>query len=349
MAGAPIASAVGGYRPYLDGLRAICILFTIANHVAGVPWWVNGSVGVDIFFALSGWLITWLLLAERSRSGTIDLRAFYIRRIFRIVPLYLLVIGAYGVIATVAGGGGRATEFWRSAPYMLTFTMEYRPDAIGAMFQPAWTLGIEEKFYLAWPAILVVAGVRYRLALLAGVGAVGVLLTLFGVFPFVIRGYTGLGLGSAAALLLWHHPPLARHAERTSYAPLGYAGVLACYAGSVLVPHAWLWNVAIAAAAAVAIASSWMKPNQAIDRLLAMPWLAWLGTLTYTIYLVQSLVITIVEQAFERVGLPSEAIGIYAAAYAMCVVVAVPLHYGIERPLIERGRRLARRQLGTRD
>ncbi|KQN07349.1 acyltransferase family protein [Sphingomonas sp. Leaf25] len=343
MTGTPIATAVGGYRPYLDGLRSICILFTIANHVQGASWWVNGSVGVDIFFALSGWLITWLLLAERGRTGRIDLRAFYIRRAFRIVPLYLLILLLYGVIATRMGGGDRATEYWQSLPYMLTFTMEYRPDTIGSMFQPAWTLGIEEKFYLLWPATLVAAGLRYRLAWLAGLGGVTALFVTFGTSAFVIRGYVGLGLGSSAALLFWHCPRLTRHVAGAPYTLLGYLAVLCCYAGSLLQPHPWAWNVSIAAAATVAIAGSWLNPDQAVDRFLAMPWLAWLGTLTYAIYLIQSLAIAVVERLFERFGLIPEGIAVYLAAYAACVALAVPLHYGLERPLIDRGRRLARR------
>src|SRR4051794_24109290 len=89
----------GKYCPALDGIRAFCIVFTILNHVPGRHWFLDGTVGVDAFFPLSGWLITWLLLEERAKRGTLDLGAFYLRRIFRIVPLYYLTIAIYALAA----------------------------------------------------------------------------------------------------------------------------------------------------------------------------------------------------------------------------------------------------------
>ncbi len=342
MSGTRVASAVAGYRPYLDGLRALCILFTIANHVQGMPWWVNGSVGVDIFFGLSGWLITWLLLTEYDRVGRIDLRAFYIRRAFRIVPLYVLTIFVYGVVATQTGGGTRAGEFVASLPYMLTFTMEYRPDAIGPMFQPAWTLGIEEKFYLAWPVLLLLAGPHRWQAWLGGVIGVVMLFAIFGVTPLLIRGYVGLGCGTTVALLAWHCPRVMRTLVRRPLAGPMFAGVALCYVGSILAPHPWGWNVLIAAFSAMAIASGWLKPEQAVNHVLSLPWLTRLGTLTYAIYLVQSLVIAVIERGLARLGLPDAGAVVYIGAYGSCVLLATVLHRVVERPLIERGRRLAR-------
>lgn len=342
MSGTRAAGAVAGYRPYLDGLRALCILFTIANHVQGMPWWVNGSVGVDIFFALSGWLITWLLLTEYSRVGRIDLRAFYIRRVFRIVPLYVLMIFVYGVVATQTGGGARAGEFFASLPYMLTFTMEYRSDAIGPMFQPAWTLGIEEKFYLAWPVLLLLAGLRRWRAWAGGAIGVVVLFAIFGVTPLLIRGYVGLGCGTTVALLAWNCPRVMRALVRWPLAGPMFAGATLWYVGSIFAPHAWGWNVLIAAFSAVAIASAWLKPGQTVNHVLSQSWLTWLGTLTYAIYLVQSLVIAVVERGLVRLGLPDAGGILYIGAYGSCVLVATVLHRLIERPLIARGRRLAR-------
>ncbi|MEP9400889.1 acyltransferase [Sphingomonas sp. VNH70] len=343
MTGAPIAAEREAYRPYLDGLRACCILFTIAAHVDTMPWWVNGSIGVDIFFALSGWLITWLLLGERERTGGIDLRGFYIRRIFRIVPLYLVMIAAYGAIATVADGGARATEYWRSLPYMLGFTIEYRPESIGPMFQQAWTLGIEEKFYLVWPLLLVVARARGHRAGPAAVLLVALLFVAFGTTGYIIRGYAGLGIGSTLALLVRHRPAVAAWAARTPCSAIGYAVVALCYVGLITLPHPWAWNVGVAAAAGLAIASGWMRPGQAVNRLLGQRWLAWLGTLTYAIYLVQSLAILVAERGIARVGLPLHPLIVFVAAYAICIVAAWALHRLIERPLIDYGRRLARK------
>ncbi|WP_128755630.1 hypothetical protein [Metarhizobium album] len=72
-------AAHAGYKPELDGIRALCILFTMANHIPGTPWAINGSVGVDIFFALSGWLITWLLIHDTTVGKAAKLSSYYIR------------------------------------------------------------------------------------------------------------------------------------------------------------------------------------------------------------------------------------------------------------------------------
>lgn len=121
-----------GYRSELDGIRSICIIFTICNHLPDPPKFINGSIGVDIFFALSGWLITSLLLQEQSRTATIDIWSFYIRRIFRIVPLYALTVAAYGlaVLLIPAERPEFASAFW----YLISFNREYLPEAYGNTF-----------------------------------------------------------------------------------------------------------------------------------------------------------------------------------------------------------------------
>ena len=84
------------YFPALDGVRAVCILLVMFNHVhEPMPLWVQGRIGVDIFFVLSGFLITTLLLRERERHGNVSLKGFYTRRFFRIVPVYALVVVIY--------------------------------------------------------------------------------------------------------------------------------------------------------------------------------------------------------------------------------------------------------------
>jgi len=140
------------YRPELDGVRAVCILFTVANHMPGAPPFINGSVGVDIFFALSGFLITTLLIAEKNETGSVKLNSFYVRRIFRIMPLYFLTIFLY-ILAACANSmllhrSDELMDVLKAFPLLLTFNGEYRLDNFG--FGHAWTLGIEEKFYLQW-------------------------------------------------------------------------------------------------------------------------------------------------------------------------------------------------------
>lgn len=144
----------------LDGLRALSILAVIWHHTA--PPWVNdamasfGAHGVSLFFAISGFLITTLLLRERDRNGSVDLKAFYIRRTLRIFPLYFGTLFAYIVLvyffeknATVANG------FWGNLIYFLTYTSNIFVPLDGrVIFYFAWSLAVEEQFYLIWPSIL---------------------------------------------------------------------------------------------------------------------------------------------------------------------------------------------------
>ncbi|GAB3717565.1 acyltransferase [Amycolatopsis oliviviridis] len=148
--------------PALDGLRAIAATIVILFHFAGPKWsWLSGWVGVYIFFVLSGFLITTLLLREQDRTGRISLSAFYLRRVFRILPPYLVILG--GIVVFVWLRGEFFTrEFPNALKFYLTFFNEFFPGASpngpDNFFSGSWTLGIEEKFYLFWPFLLVVAG-----------------------------------------------------------------------------------------------------------------------------------------------------------------------------------------------
>ena len=112
----------------------------------------NGALGVEIFFVLSGYLITLLLLRERERRGAISLRSFYVRRGFRILPplyLYIACMGALGAWGRLPGMNGRELVT------AITFTHNYVPGMGLWAFEHLWTLCIEEQFYLLWPALLV--------------------------------------------------------------------------------------------------------------------------------------------------------------------------------------------------
>lgn len=140
------------YNPALDGLRALAITLVVLLH-CHVPLFWRGHVGVDLFFVLSGFLITRLLLTERERTGRIDLIAFYARRARRLYPALLLMLAAYLVVAPI---------WWPDTPHTrdALLTGLYLTDYSYAFWQMpkyllhTWTLGIEEKFYLLWPAVL---------------------------------------------------------------------------------------------------------------------------------------------------------------------------------------------------
>ena len=157
---------VGGFRPDLEGLRAVAILLVLAYH-AGVPGFGGGFVGVDVFFVLSGFLITGLLLREVGRTGTISLLAFYARRARRLLPAALLVLLVTLVAAVVVlpplqvgdvGGDVAAAALYVSN---LRFGLQ-ATDYLQSAQAPSpvlhyWSLGVEEQFYVFWPAIILLA------------------------------------------------------------------------------------------------------------------------------------------------------------------------------------------------
>lgn len=334
------------YRPQLDGVRAICILFTFVHHLPGHFRPFNGSVGVDVFFALSGWLITRLLLEERRGAGRIDLGGFYIRRVFRILPLYYLICLFYVAAALLAarmlGASGELAELARVAPYILSFNAEYQPEVGDVMFGHAWTLGIEEKFYFAWPALLLVSFRRPAAAALLTVATAGCLLLIGGGSGFVVRGYAGLAAGAGLALLLWYSGPIERvFAQRSLALPI-LALIALAYGMSLSVPLGPLWNVVIGALAAPLIASLWFAERQWLSHMLSVRWLAWLGRRTYAIYLIHTLAINATEVVLARLGASQGAMLLFVCAYPLSIAAAWLLGIVVERPCIALGRRIAR-------
>lgn len=332
------------YRPQLDGVRAFCIIFTIFNHMPR-PSFVNGTIGVDIFFALSGWLITWLLLKEKEKTGQINLAAFYLRRFFRIAPLYYVTIAIYAVAAFVllfvAGKDAKVVELAASLGYLLTFNAEYKTVAdSGTLFGHAWTLGIEEKFYAVWPALMAFFGWSAVQPALWAVASIFALLGLFGYSDFWARGYFGLSCGAALALLVKNLPVASDFLCRRPLGAPCIAVVAAFYVGLIIRPSV-LWNLAIAAVGAIMIASLWFCEDQPLARFLKLRPLPWLGTLTYAIYLIQGLAINVADSLLNMLHLPRYFIVSFVLSYVISIGAAWVLHELIELPCISLGRRLA--------
>ena len=147
----------------LDGLRAFSVLGVIWCHVTGphpLALLNQGSRGVDLFFAISGFLVTILLLREYRRDGAMSLGNFFIRRTLRIFPLYFTVLAVYCVLVFFTlSGTPKAAEFWSNLPAFATYTSNWFVNLDngadhGVTFYFAWSLATEEQFYLFWPPLL---------------------------------------------------------------------------------------------------------------------------------------------------------------------------------------------------
>ena len=150
-----------GYRPALDGVRGVAILAVLAVHTSHLFGWSllkGGSIGVDIFFVLSGFLITCILLEEWSGTGTINLRHFYARRFLRLVPALLLLAVALLLLSGALFSVSEAAQTRRTLPiallYLSDFFASLAPQTSLGALRHTWSLAIEEHFYLLWPPVL---------------------------------------------------------------------------------------------------------------------------------------------------------------------------------------------------
>src|SRR5436190_10885465 len=168
---ASVDSATRGFRPDVEGMRALAIVLVVAYH-GGWSVVSGGFIGVDVFFVLSGFLITGLLSDELRREGSVDFARFYGRRIRRLLPMATLVLITVAVVfSAVISPLDRHSlleDIEAAAAYFANW--HYAHGALDYLHDPStspvlhfWSLSVEEQFYLVWPVLLVaVAGVRGR-------------------------------------------------------------------------------------------------------------------------------------------------------------------------------------------
>ncbi|HEX6050495.1 MAG TPA: acyltransferase, partial [Gemmatimonadaceae bacterium] len=174
------------FRADIEGLRAVAVLLVVGYH-AGVPWLPGGYVGVDVFFVLSGYLITGLLASELERSRTISLRGFYARRARRLLPglavmMAATLLGSVAVLtplervelsATAIATALYASNLW----FALAESDYFAADTRANPLLHTWSLGVEEQFYFAWP-LIVLASSRLSAARWRGWALLGATLVL---------------------------------------------------------------------------------------------------------------------------------------------------------------------------
>ena len=169
VAAPPAALKKLGYRPALDGLRAVSVLAVIFYH-ADFTWLPGGFLGVEVFFVVSGFLITSLLVEERLGSGTVSLRQFWIRRARRLLPALYLLLAVVSVAALLVyrDAAGRmagdvvaalfyVSNWWQIVSKVSYFAAAGRPP----LLQHLWSLAVEEQFYLLFPPLFAAAWVRF--------------------------------------------------------------------------------------------------------------------------------------------------------------------------------------------
>ena len=348
---ARMQSSSGKYVPQLDGVRAVCIIFTVIHHMPGKPDWINGTVGVDIFFALSEWLITSMLLSEADRSGKINLAAFYIRRVARIAPMYYMTLLLYIIASIIVIKIRNYTSDWDqlkiAIPWYATFNSEYRPLSAGDIAGHSWTLGVEEKFYLIWPLIFAATRSRAVVAFALSCIASYCLVFLADFHTGPIRGYLGLGFGAALAIAVAHRPALVPVIGQAGVGAASITGIALLHTLSILTPSP-AWNMGISFCAAFFVANLWHAQGGFITKALSWLPLAFAGRLTFGMYLLHVLVINvIIKIAFVKLRLDPGFWPSLAVVYSCSIVTAYVFYRTIEGPCIQLGRSIARRSLAS--
>ncbi len=155
----PADELKSGRIPSLDGLRAVAIVLMMTAHIwqtkhfpsrlANAAWGVHGEVGVEIFFVISGFLITMLILREIEKRGRVDVKGFYVRRGLRILPAYFAYLGVVALLQYFRLTWIRPKDWIAAVTYTTNFVVEPRWE-IGHL----WSLSVEEHFYLMWPLVM---------------------------------------------------------------------------------------------------------------------------------------------------------------------------------------------------
>lgn len=334
------------YRPELDGVRAVAILCVLAFHAffVGVRPRFAGFLGVDVFFVLSGYLITSLLLSEHHEHGRIDLGAFWARRGLRLLPALLVMLVLAGLVVVAVGQLPDSDDFPTAAAFVVLYIGNWKVRTLGVLSH-AWSLAIEEQFYLLWPPTLLLA-LRRRISrealaglLLLGAAATAVLMFRFGRIPttlpyaadVVVETYArsiGILLGCTIALV-----PAWWTWTRNAAVPLA-ATAVAVWA-LVVDPRKtnfhYRYGISVfAVAVAVVLAHVAQHPSGLYARVLATQPLPAIGRVSYGIYLYHVPVFWYIGQRrFVDLGLPSLGLALVVVA-----AITVASYLFIERPAL---------------
>lgn len=364
------------HLPGLDGLRAVAIAAVLLFHL-DPTWLPGGFLGVDVFFVISGFLITTLLVREREATGGVDLKGFWTRRARRLLPALLVVVPSCILIARTVEAD-LLVGIGRQTLGALTFSTNWLEIAHGSdyfnatspqLFMNFWSLAVEEQFYLFWPlACLGLLALRHRLRVSEGVIAglvVGLGLTSAAMMALrydpeaPTRVYygtdthlAGLMLGSALAFW-WAGPTRAGTTGRVwvRYRRAITAGALVGLAGLFWFADegaAWTFRIGILAASvatAVLVLAAIDRPGP-LRTALELPPLTWIGQRSYGIYLWHWPVILIIGQDAPTAA--GTTAFLWSRLWAVVVILALAdLSFRfIETPVRRRGFRGTARVIG---
>jgi peptidoglycan/LPS O-acetylase OafA/YrhL len=324
----------------LDGLRCLAILPVVWHHSTPRPLpgiWGKGPAGVDLFFCISGFLITTLLLREKAQTGTIALGAFYARRSLRILPLYYAMLLAYaGFALLLPATAAQRTHFFATLPLYASFTANWFADfgvSHAILFSFAWSLCVEEQFYAFWPWLVRACSARWAFMAMCALLVVDYFAEQGAPFGYLRRIITSLsapiGLGALLALGLDTRSvfnALSRLFERAWVAPLALATAfsLLAYGAAPLL----LFQTSLA----VLVCSCVIVEDHGLAWLLRLPAVRWVGVMSYGLYLLNSTALGLVRRAFPEHA--SDSGFVFFASLPLALALAALSHRYFEAPFL---------------
>ena len=333
------------YFAPLDGLRALSVLLVIGGHartVAPLKRYFSGGLGVGVFFVLSGFLITTLLLREEVARGSISFGGFYIRRFFRIFPPYFLTVGVYLLIGLIPSQHELRTKVFNGLPYFLSLRNEYIPKGLEVAFTHSWSLSVEEKFYFFWPVLffLVLRKLKARWAV-APITLIPLLISTSATLPVA---YFSLLSGACGAIAL--HALRARQGEVLNWVnrvPLTPAIII--WLASYVLSLDGTFRISFVIVTTAMIPLLLLRKTW-LSRLIGSNICMWVGKRTYSMYLFHALILTAVEEHVLRPTTTIRYLAVVGLVYFLALVVASISYVVLERPCMSWGRELSKRYAG---
>jgi peptidoglycan/LPS O-acetylase OafA/YrhL len=345
--------------PSLDGLRALSVLLVIVLHTLlrnilykDIPFAYrlvgNGSLGVLIFFVISGYLISTLLLREREKTSTISLKSFYIRRAFRILPpfyAYLLFLAVLGTTGHLPGMNRRELIT------ALTFTRNYSYHIDLWALEHTWSLCIEEQFYLLWPAVLVLSTLHRK-------GSEGrriatrIVLCVLVAEPFIrvlsyryLPGFHNMGMFQmqadglmfgALGALQQGHERFERIYTRATHWPWLLPVLIFLVLGTLTLTLGNYWDLTVGFTIngfLILLGLLWLVRNPAstAGRIFNQPWITWIGRLSYSLYIWQTFFLHHLNvEVFGHNGWWSN----FPTSWLCILAAAILSYYCVEQPAL---------------
>lgn len=339
-------AAAYGYIPGLNGLRAIAVFIVIVAHF-GIAKLIPGGFGVTTFFFISGFLITRLLIAEKKLNGKIGLKQFYIRRLIRLYPALIAMIVPTTIYFMMMGyGGPTVTEFMAALGYFTNFfqvAIRSAGDPLPFMsWTHLWSLAVEEHFYLVFPLIVVACGVvtkslrntliavvilvpLWRLFIAGGALGVSVSVPDYNYMMSDAR-FDSLAWGCLLTVLLDRAQSIKKFSPLIGWGPIavGFAMLALSFLWrDETFRYVWRYSVQGAAMFLLFLNLYYFRILRFVMKILELAPIAWIGTVSYGLYLWHFPVIDACSRLIDGKPLSDDPASWKAIAIASVVTVAI--------------------------